>query len=343
MRLLILGGTVFVGRHLVEAAVARGHDVTLFNRGRHAAELFPAVEKLWGDRDGDLGALEGRTWDAVVDPSGYFPHIVRASAELLAERVEHYTFVSSASVYADVSAPGMNEAGRVHEVPPDAPEELTSPEAYGGFKALSEQAAEQAMPGRVLSVRAGLIVGPHDPTNRFTYWVTRIAAGGDVLAPEPREQPVQFVDARDLAGWVLDMAEQRKAGVFNASGPERPLTMEGFLESVLAATGSGTRLVWVDEQFLLDQGVEAFQDLPLWLAPSANPELAGFLAIDVSRALATGLRFRPLAETIRDTQAWAESDGQPRAKDIGVEMAPAGLTRAREATLLEGWRSRSLR
>jgi 2'-hydroxyisoflavone reductase len=343
MRLLVLGGTVFAGRHVAVAALARGHELTLFNRGRHAPALFPDIENLRGDRDGDLRALEGRTWDAVVDTSGYFPRIVRASAELLSGRVDHYTFISSASVYADVSAPGVDESGRVHEISPDAPEELTSAEAYGGFKALSERAAEEAITGRVLTVRAGLIVGPHDPTNRFTYWVTRIAEGGDVLAPEPRGQPVQFVDARDLAEWILDMAEERRSGIFNTTGPASPLTMEGLLENVVTATGSDARLVWVEERFLVDEGVEPFQELPLWLAPEANPEFAGFLALDTSRALAGGLRFRPLADTIRDTLMWAQSAEAPSAKDVGVEMAPAGLAREREATLLEAWRSRSLR
>ena len=324
-----------MGRHLVEAALARDHDVTLFNRGRHSADLFPDVEKLRGDRDGDLRALGGRTWDAVVDPSGYFPRVVRASAELLSAQVEHYTFISSASVYADVSAPGVDESGRLHEVPAGAAEEVTSAEAYGGFKALSERAAEEAMPGRVLTVRAGLLVGPYDPTNRFTYWVTRIAEGGDVLAPEPRAQPVQFVDARDLADWILDLAEKRESGVFNATGPDATLTLEGLLQEIVAVTASGARLVWVDEHFLVDEGVEAFQELPLWLAPGANAEFAGFLAIDNSKAVEAGLRFRPLAGTIIDTLAWATSAGPSEPKDIGVEMTPAGLTREKETSLLE--------
>jgi 2'-hydroxyisoflavone reductase len=340
MKLLVLGGTVFVGRHIVERALARGDEVTLFNRGRHGSELFPEVEKLRGDRDGDLRPLAGRAWDAVVDTSGYFPRIVGASARALADRVEHYTFVSSGSVYSDTARPGIDEGAPVHTLPPAAPEELATPEAYGAFKALSEQAAEQAMPGRVLSVRAGLIVGPHDPTNRFTYWVTRIVRGGHVLAPEPRDQPVQIVDARDLADWILRLADRRAAGVFNAAGPERPYTLEELLIGICAAVESDAQLVWVDERFLAEAGVEAFQDLPLWLAPGSHPELAGFLAVDVSRALAAGLRFRPLAQTVRDTLAWAQLES-PGPKDVGVRLSPAGLPAERERELLESWRRRA--
>ena len=332
----MLGGTIFVGRHVVEAALARGDDVTLFNRGRHGADLFPEVERLRGDRDGDLGALGGRSWDAVVDTSGYFPRIVRASAEALADRVGHYTFVSSGSVYADFSRPGTDETAATHELPPDAPEELSSPEAYGGFKAACERVVEEVLPGRALIVRAGLIVGPHDPTNRFTYWVTRIARGGEVLAPEPPDQPVQVVDARDLADWILRMADERRGGVFNAAGPSLPL--ERFLEEIRSATGSSARFTWVGESFLVETGVEPFQDLPLWLAPGIEPEWAYFLAVDASRAAAAGLPSRPLADTVRDTLAWAEVSGPSAPEDVGVMMAPAGLAPKRERELLDQWR-----
>lgn len=339
-RLLVLGGTVFLGRAVVEAALARGDEVTIFTRGRHADDLPAEVERLRGDRDGDLGALTGREWDAVVDTSGYFPRIVRASAKLLAGRVGHCTFVSSASVYADTSRPGTNERAPVHELAPGTPEELSSPEAYGGFKALSERAAEETLPGRVLSVRAGLVAGPHDPTNRFTYWVTRLARGGDVLAPEPRDQPVQLVDARDLAAWILDAAARGEHGVFNATGPERPLTLETALDEIRDAVNPEARLVWVAERFLLDAGVEPWQELPLWLAPGANPAEAGFLAIDASKAIAAGLRFRPLAETARDTLAWTRSV-QPQAKDVGLATGPAGLAPERERALLGAWKRRA--
>ena len=306
MRLLVLGGTSFVGRHVVETALERGHRVTIFNRGRTNPTLFPEVERLRGDRErGDLAALRGRTWYAVVDMSGYVPRVVRASADLLADAVEHYTFVSSCSVYADYSRPGTSESDPVATVEDERTEDVAR--HYGALKALCERTAEEAMPARVLSVRAGLVVGPHDPTGRFTYWVHRIARGGHVLTPEPRDQPVQFVDARDLAAWRLDIAADRRGGVFNATGPEAPLTMERLLEAIRDATGADARFVWVDEDALLANGVEPWSELPLWIAPRANPSDAYFLAIDTAEALAAGLRFRPLAETVTDTLAEAET------------------------------------
>jgi 2'-hydroxyisoflavone reductase len=208
-------------------------------------------------------------------------------------------------------------------------EEITDPETYGALKVLCERTAEELMPGRVLSVRAGLIVGPYDPTGRFTYWPHRFARGGDVLAPEPSEQPVQLVHARDLADWILAMAERRQGGVFNATGPEEPLTLERVLEECRDATGSEGRIVWVDESFLLENGVEPWRDLPLWLAPDANPREASFLAVDVSKAVGAGLRFRPLRKTILDTLRDAEPNPE------------AGLTAGRESDLLEAWKARS--
>jgi 2'-hydroxyisoflavone reductase len=317
-----LGGTLFVGRHLVEAGLERGHEVTLFNRGRTNPELFPDVESLRGDRDGDLTALTAGEWDAVVDTSARIPRWVRDFASAAGERAGHYTLVSSASVYSDTGRPGTDEAAPVHQLADEATEEIISAETYGGLKALCERAAEDAMPGRVLNVRAGLIVGPYDPTGRFTYWVHRIARGGDVLAPEPRDQPVQFVHARDLAEWLIDMAEARRTGTFNATGPAHPLTMEELLEAITETTRSEARLVWVDEHLLVDAGVEAWSDLPLWLAPGVNQDVAGFLAIDASKAVAAGLRFRPLSDTIRDTLEQAEPTSE------------AGLDAAREEDLL---------
>ncbi len=335
MRLLVLGGTVFVGRHIVETALEAGHDVSIFTRGQHGPDLFPEVERLRGDRDGDLSALAAGEWDAVVDTSAYFPRQVRASAEALAGRVGHYTFVSSGSVYADHSRPGRTEDAPVKELPPDAPEELSSPEAYGGFKAQCERALEELLPGRALSVRAGLIVGPYDPTGRFTYWVTRLARGGETLAPEPRSQPVQIIDARDLAAWILRSAEAGLAGVFNAIGPAEPLTLGETLEGM----AGDAELVWADERWLVDHGVEPFQDLPLWLAPTVDPDWAAFFGLDASKAITAGLRFRPLEETVAATLAWAERE-TPGPKDIGVPMQPGGLEPDRERELLAAWKAR---
>jgi 2'-hydroxyisoflavone reductase len=329
VKVLVLGGTLFLGRHLVEGALARGHEVTLFNRGRTNPGLYPELEQLRGDREGDLAALRGRTWNAAIDTSARLPRWVRTATEILGGAVEHYTFVSSASVYSDSSRPGTDENSSVHELADPTVEEISSAEIYGGLKVLCERTADEALPGRVLSVRAGLIVGPYDPTGRFTYWVHRIAHGGEMLVPEPRRQLVQFVDARDLAAWMLDLAEERVTGVFNATGPADRLTLEGFLEACRQTTKSDAALVWTDERFLLEHGVEPWSDLPLWLAPGANPNDAYFLDLDVSRARAAGLRFRPLDETIRDTLAQAET------------TADAGLAPDRERELLDAWRKRA--
>jgi 2'-hydroxyisoflavone reductase len=331
MKLLMIGGTVFLGRHLVDAALERGHTVTLFNRGQHNPELFPAVEKLRGDRDGDMAALRGRRWDAAIDTCGYLPRVVQASAELLSGAVEHYTFVSSISVYADVSHVGIDEHAPVGMLADETVEDVTG-ETYGPLKALCEQAAERAMPGRVLHVRPGLIVGPHDPTGRFTYWPWRVARGGEVLAPDGPEHGVQIIDVRDLAAWTIAMIEARNVGTYNATGPEERLGFGQLLDACRAVSNSDARFTWVDERFLLDAGVQPWMELPLWV-PYCDPENAGFDAIDCSKAIGGGLRFRPLAATIRDTLDWQASrppDQAPR----------SGLAAAREAELLEAWHKR---
>lgn len=338
MKVLILGGTLFVGRHLVEAALARGHEVTIFNRGRRGPELFPEVEKLRGDRDGRLDALRGRSWDAVVDTSGYVPRIVRASAELLAGAAKLYVFVSSVSAYADFSRPfaeGSPEATMADE----SVEEVTGG-TYGPLKVLSERAAEAAMPGRVLVVRPGLIVGPHDPTVRFSYWTARVARGGEVLAPGRPGRQIQVIDARDLAGWTLRMAEEGRAGLYNASGPDYELTMGRFLEECRAVSGSGARLTWVEEEFLLERGVEPWGELPLWI-PESSETHSHFLRANIDRALAAGLAFRPLAETVRDTLAWQrETRGRPRPDKDGVPLPDLTLKPERERELLDEWHGR---
>jgi 2'-hydroxyisoflavone reductase len=295
MRLLILGGTLFLGRHLVQEALDRGHDLSLFNRGRTAPQLFPEAEQLRGDRDGDLEALRGREWDAVIDTSGSDPRLVQASAALLSPATGHYTFVSSISAYGTFPQPGLNEDASTAD---DASGDLAG--GYGADKAACEQVVAHAFPGRSFAVRAGLLVGPHDPTERFSHWVRELAAGGRVRAPADREQPVQLVDARDLATWMLDGAEQQRPGTFNATGPPQPLTFGETLERVREATGGGAELEWVDGKVLLKEGLEPWDDVPLWLDLPRHPELRGFMAVDVSRALAGGLSCRPLEETVRD-------------------------------------------
>lgn len=332
MRLLVLGGTLFLGRHVVADALARGHRVTIFHRGRTNPGLFPEAEHVLGDRDGGLAALGTRSWDAVVDTSGYVPRVVRASARRFAD-CAHYTFVSSLSVYSTHPA-GADESCAVATLDDPTLEGVTG-ETYGPLKALCERAAEEALPGRVLNVRAGLLVGPYDSTDRFPYWPRRVAAGGEVLAPAPAEAPVQFVDARDVAEWIVRMAEARGAGTFHATGPATPLAIGSLLDECRRVTGSDARFVWADESFLLGRGVRPWTDLPLWI-PTTEP---GFHRVSNARALVAGLTFRPLAETIRDTLDWdRETPASARPARSGVAM-PGPLEAAREAELLAGWRA----
>jgi 2'-hydroxyisoflavone reductase len=298
MRLLVLGGTKFLGRHAIDAALGAEHEVTLFTRGKTNPELFPEAEHLRGDRDGGLGALEGRSWDGAVDTSGFVPRIVRQSAELLRDSVQRYVFVSSISVYDDFSAP-VDETSPVARLDDPSSEEVL--EHYGALKAACEEVVEGAYGDRSARVRAGLIVGPHDATDRFTYWPRRIAAGGDVLCPGNPEAPVQFVDARDLGAWLVKLALEGPGGVFNATGPAERLSFVELLDRMRATIGSDANLVWTDEQRILAADVQPWTELPLWLPGS---EHAGMARADISRALAAGLTFRPLEETIADTLAW---------------------------------------
>ncbi len=329
MKLLVLGGTVFAGRHVVDAALARGHQVTLFTRGQHNIALFPQAERLRGDRDGDLDALRGRRWDAAIDMCGYVPRVVRASAELLADKVAHYTFISTISVYSDTRQQGLQEHSSVGTLDDESVEEVTG-ENYGPLKALCERAAEVAMPGRVLVARPGLIVGPHDPTDRFTYWPHRLAGGGEALAPGRSQRGVQFIDARDLAAWTLEMVERGATGVYNVTGPERPLPMGQLLDECAQASADPGSLTWVDEDFLLEAGVQPWSELPLWLPE--HGEASGLFAVDCRKAIAEGLTFRPSAQTVRDTLAWDTTLPPDR-------EWRAGITRDREDELLRKWHS----
>jgi 2'-hydroxyisoflavone reductase len=259
LRILLLGGPKFLGRAVIDAALARGHELTLFNRGETGADLYPEVERVTGDRDGGLDGLRGREWDAVVDTSGYLPRLVQASAELLAGAVPHYVFVSSISVYASF-AEVVVERSRVAELSEPGSESIERD--YGALKALCEAAVEAAFPGRSTAVRAGLIVGPHDPTGRFTYWPHRIARGGDVLVPGPAWRSVQIVDVRDLAAWIVRSAEERHTGPFNATGPT---TMGAVVDAARQVTGSTSRVVEVDDAFLAGEEVGEWMELPLWV------------------------------------------------------------------------------
>lgn len=300
-----------MGRHIVEAARARGHDLTLFHRGLSNPGAFPDVEHVRGDREGDLSGLAGRSWDAAVDTSGYLPRVVRASARRLAGQAGHYTFISSGAVYAvPVDVDGfLIEESPCWQVEPPGSEDLAR--NYGALKVLCERAAEEELPGRTLAVRPSLVAGPFDPTGRFTYWVRRFAGGGFVLAPGPPDRLVQLLDARDLAAWVVEMIELGQTGVYNAAAP--PVPLEFVLESCRAESGGGAQVVWVGEEFVLRHGLVPFSELPLWL-PRRE---AGLLRMDTARAAAAGLRIRPLAETIRDTLAWTRRD--PRAPVAGLD------------------------
>ena len=323
MRLLLLGGTKFLGRAVVEAALERGHDVTLFNRGQTNPQLFPDLEKLRGDRSGDLRALEGQSWDAVVDPSGYVPGVVRTSAERLARSAGHYVFVSSISVYADFSDRLTEESplAELGDHPVDAL--LPTYENYGALKALCEAVVAELFPASHTNVRAGLIVGPHDPTGRFTYWPHRVARGGDVLVPGPPERTVQFIDVRDLALWIVRACERGTAGTFNATHPG--VTWRDLTETSRDVAGAEAHFVSVSDDFLGEHGVGEWMELPLWIH---DPEWVAMNGADVSRAVAAGLTFRPLAETVRATL------------DEVAPTADAGLAPEREAELLEAWRAR---
>jgi 2'-hydroxyisoflavone reductase len=317
VRLLVLGGTKFLGRAAVESALARGHEVTLFNRGETNPELFPEAEKLRGNRTADLSALEGREWDAVLDPSGYIPSVVRASAEALADSTAHYLFVSSVSVYASLTAP-VDEESPVAELGDLPDDKLTDDYSnYGALKALCEQAVADVFDEQQASVRPGLIAGANDPTGRFTYWPHRVARGGRVVAPAPPEGQVQFIDAKDLGAWLVDLSERQVGGVYNATHPGR--SWRETLETCREVSGSDASFEWVSAELLDEHEVGEWMELPLWIS---DPDAAAMHETDVSRAVAAGLTFRPLEETVRD------------ALEHAATVEGVGLTPEREAELL---------
>lgn len=325
MRILIIGGTRFVGRALVEAGLTRGHELTLFHRGQTNPDAFPEVERILGDRDGGLSALGDRTWDAVIDTCGYVPRIVRASAEALRGRVDLYAFISTISVYQEGTGP-FDEASPLATLADPTTEEITG-ETYGGLKVLCEEAVHEVFSDRALIVRPGLIVGPHDPTNRMTYWIQRMAQGGDVLAPGGPQQPVQFIDAYDLAVFTLDHVEKMTRDVFNATGPR--LGFGEFLAACAEAAGTAPHLHWASDAFLAEQGVGAWMEMPLWMP---GPVAETSLVTRIDHAVAAGLRFRPLVETLRDTLKWVQS--------LDTPPGQAGMAPEREQELLKALQGR---
>ena len=339
LRILILGGTGFTGPYQVRYALSRGHKVTTFNRGKtHPGELPNEVEQLVGDRSGKLDALKDRQWDVAIDNPTTLPAWVRDAAQVLKGNVERYVFVSTISVYADTSK-GVDETAPLAKYDGSDPlkETLEAMKAsgyktYGPLKALSEQEAEKWFPGRTLIVRPGLIVGPRDETDRFTYWPVRIDRGGEVLTPGTPNDPVQLIDARDLAEWTIRMVESRETGIYNATGPAKPLGIGEMLDRIKGALDSNAKFTWAPADFLKAQKIEAWSDMPVWTGDES-----GMARTSISRALAKGLTFRPLADTARDTFAWFKSQSQDRQSHL-----KAGLTPEREAEVLAAWHKTSM-
>ncbi len=334
-RILVLGGTGFLGPAFVTAALARGHSLTLFNRGKTRPELFPEVEKLRGNRDpnkdGGLEALVGRTWDAVLDTSGYYPRMVRASSELLGPNVGQYVFISSISAYAKYDTPDMDESAPTATLADPTVEDMgRNFENYGGLKRACEEAAEQAMPGRVANIRPGYIVGPEDRSDRFTWWPVRFARGGEMLAPGSPEDPLQIIDVRDLAEWLVLTIERSTTGIFNAVGPEQPWSMGGLFAACKEVTGQETKLTWLPSDFLLQHGENGDGSIPIWAPPTGT--YRGMHLYSNARAVKAGLRFRSPVITVRDTLAWFQSQPEERRNKMR-----AGVTPEREAELLSLW------
>jgi 2'-hydroxyisoflavone reductase len=335
LRVLILGGTQFIGVHMTQLALKRGYRVTLFNRGKTHPGLFPQVEQLRGDRNGQLDALKGRSWDAVIDDSGFVPRHVRLSAELLAPHVQRYVYVSSISAYASFAKP-IDERSPLGTIEDESTEQVTDT-TYGPLKALCEKAVEVAMPHRTIVLRPGFIVGPYDPTDRFTYWPARAARGGEMLAPGNRGQGIQFIDARDLARFTLDAVERDLSGTFNMVSPPSRFTMGELISwsaraaEALARPSPSPSAAWVSLEFLQLQKADG--DFPIWVPPTGDT--AGFAEVSAARALRAGLKISPLGTTVRDTLAWYL--GQPQSERAQLK---AGPTPEREKELLAAWRAR---
>lgn len=332
MKILVLGGTGFLGPEVVESLVASRHTVTLFNRGKTNPTLFPDLEKLTGDRRaGDLKSLEGREWDVVVDVFASHPKWVKATADLLAKTCKTYVFVSTISVFNDNSTPGTKEDGSTfpEDASLDSADQITN-ETYGPMKVRCEAIVRERFPRTATIVRPGLIVGPTDPTDRFTYWPARIDRGGEVLAPGDGSDAVQFIDVRDLGAFVAALINDGHTGTYNATGPGGNWTMREFLSACKGATPSIVDLIWADTDFLLEQGAQPFMEIPLW-APGA--EMAGFMKIDCSKAISHGLTFRPVAQTAKDTMDWVKT----RPDNYRWQ---AGLDANKEKRILAAWKNR---
>ena len=336
MRLLILGGTGFIGPYQVRYALERGHQVTIFNRGRQHMEWPGPVEELLGDRNtGDLKSLEGRDWDVCIDNPTTLPFWVRDAGRSLQGRIKNYVFISTISVYADDKMPADESAPVAAYTGADPLAETLDSfhahaELYGPLKAESEKEAEKQFPGKATIIRPGLIVGPGDETDRFTYWPVRLSRGGEVLAPGDGSDPVQIIDARDLAEWTIRMAEARAVGTYNATGPAHPLTMRQMLTGIASAIHANPTIEWVPTDFLKAEKVEAWSDMPTWIP--GRGDTAGFGRRSIKKAIANGLTFRPLSQTASDTLAWFKQEPAER-----QEKLKAGIAPEREKEVLAKW------
>jgi 2'-hydroxyisoflavone reductase len=331
LKILILGGTNFLGPHLVEQLQEHGHEVTLFNRGTQNL-FFSNVEVLHGDRDGNLAALKDRWWDAIIDTSGHLPRVVEASSKLLSAATNHYTFISTIGVYENFLSINVDENYPLAALEDKANEEINE-KTYGALKASCEKVIEDYFPNHFLVIRPGLIVGPRDPTNRFSYWPLRALDGGEILAPGSPMQNLQFIDVRDLATWTVSMVENQETGFYNATGPAAPLSFEEVLKTCSQVSNKKICLTWVNEDFLIENGVQDWVELPLWL--SYQRKMPGFLKVNVGKAVQAGLTFRPLTDTIAAIIDW-----QNHSKEEGV---PIGMDRIREQDLLKLWHQKNLK
>lgn len=328
MKVLILGGTIFVGRYIVEAALARGHEVTLFNRGKTDSALFGNVERIMGDRFQSLEALTKRSWDVVIDCSAYVPQAVRNSCNALKSNCDSYVFISTGSVYKDKSKPGISEDNET--LVPKNPDSLEwNDDTYGEMKSGCEVVVQDHFKERALIIRPGVVVGPHDPTDRFTYWPVRINDGGTVLAPGAPDRPVQFIDGRDLGAWTILLSESKANGIYNAIGPDYQLTMFKLLTECKSVSHSEAEFIWVTDEQLFQHKVEPWSEMPFWIP--ANSETSGMALRNNNKAIESGLTFRPLKETIADTLNWWQ------AEKAGCALK-AGLSKEREAQILQAVR-----
>jgi 2'-hydroxyisoflavone reductase len=346
LKILVLGGSRFLGRTFVEEALLRNHEVTIFNRGLQNPGIKDA-EIITGNRFGNLKALQNRYWDAVLDTSGFIPFTVQNTTDLLKDRVNYYTFISSISVYKDWIPENLDENYPVLEMTLDEANELSKDakdpiyEHYGHFKALCERIAEKNMPGRVLNVRAGQLIGPNDYTDRIPYWIHRIAQGGDVLAPGNPNRRVQVIDNKDLSNWILRMMGSHSVGTYNATGPNYPLTMKEFLDACVKVTGSDAELVWADEKFLLDQSVAPWTEMPLWipedfpLAQESTQPWKGAGSINIEKAVQNGLTFTPLEDSIAEIYQWEKT------RQMSEDEWKSGIRAEKEKKLINSWFQKS--